>query len=463
MKQLDKAYLDQLEIVKQEIQSSPELEKYLADEEEEDYQALQEKFEKKITEIYELVAAENPLQLFELEKVLLDPEYEGLFLPRLLGYAVLRGEINEEIKYVRPQERFKEILLAIVDSYYFDIIKQRTGQAIQIGFALSSDIWITNLIEEIENKKVGQFLMTQKLQRYRDITHRRSGYERFQRQFKTTNFQTTLFPSNPTEMNILFGGLRKFLEYRIETKADHSSYTEELLKVLENDELRGSDQYLHLLGLVANFIDLSDGDRSRLVNALNKLRSSDPTFSERYFLFLNRLLKSKLVVEPSCDQRMANLLDHSVTDDLTNYYDTMKEVSSKGFVHADALEAVRKLYGRYDGLSTVNDCLRHSILSQLIAVLKNLTEAEYADYFELNKTFVAYMDIFEFQQFNQVLKEHSITYVRKLLKKYTDKRGKDYQDIKKFVIPTFQDLGFMREKEVLELFKTRRKKKAATT
>jgi len=57
------------------------------------------------------------------------------------------------------------------------------------------------------------------------------------------------------------------------------------------------------------------------------------------------------------------------------------------------------------------------------------------------------------------LKELCLKYVKKLLKKYPDKRGKDYQDIKKFVITNFFDLGFMKEKDLVEFFKTRRKKK----
>jgi hypothetical protein len=52
-----------------------------------------------------------------------------------------------------------------------------------------------------------------------------------------------------------------------------------------------------------------------------------------------------------------------------------------------------------------------------------------------------------------------MAYVRRLIKTFTDKRGKDYQDIKKFVSVTFQDLKFLKEKEVVELFKTRRKRK----
>ena len=69
------------------------------------------------------------------------------------------------------------------------------------------------------------------------------------------------------------------------------------------------------------------------------------------------------------------------------------------------------------------------------------------------------MQIFGNQQFNQDLEHLSMKYVRKLLKVYTDKRGKDYQDIKKFVASMFVELGFLKEKEVVELFKTRRKRK----
>jgi hypothetical protein len=69
------------------------------------------------------------------------------------------------------------------------------------------------------------------------------------------------------------------------------------------------------------------------------------------------------------------------------------------------------------------------------------------------------MKIFANQQFNQDLKELSMKYVKKLLKHFTNKRDKDYQDIKKFVGATFPDFGFLKEKDVKELFKTRRKRR----
>jgi len=461
MKSLDKEYIDQLEEIKNALQASPELEQYLSEEEPEDYNKMQDKFEKQINAVYDEVAAMHPLQLFDLENHLIDPAFEGLFFPRLLGYAVLRGDTNEEVKYVRPQEHFKKILLAICNSFYFDIVNQRIGQAVQIGFALSSDIWITNLVEEIPNKNIKQFLLSQKLDKYRDLRHRNSGYRRFQKQFQTTNFQSTDFPNSQVEMNTWFGSMRKFLEYRISTSADHTSYLEEILTFIENKELQGSSRFVTILSLVANFIDFGK-DEPRLAKVFNLQRKDHPEFNEQYFEFLNGLVTSSLPYSSACDQKIFVLLDKKIQDDIYPYYSALAEVSKKGFVHEDAKEAVRQLYSKYDGLSLVNSCLRLSILKQFVHVLKHLSIEAYPDYFEINKTFTSYMDIFDYQQFNQSLKEASIVYVRKLLKKYTDKRGKDYQDIKKFVIPTFQDLGFMKEKGVLELFKTRRKKRVKT-
>ena len=458
MKTLQTKYIERLEIIKDAIQDSEELVAYLDAEEEADYLKLQDKYERYVNELYEDVAAADPLELFDLEERLIDPAFEGLFFPRLLGYAVLRGDLNEDYKYVRPQEHFKQILIAMINSPYFDLIKMRVGQAIQIGFALSSDIWITNLLEEIENKNVKQFLNAQKIDRYHILNNRKSGYLRFQRQFQTTNFQSTDFPATLGEMTSGFGLLRKFLEYRIKSNSDHSSYQEELLTLLENEKLHGKN-HDHILSLVINFIPFEGKNHDRLASVLNNLRKSDPHFSEKYFELLSRHLTSDLPYQPEADARVYNLLDHSNKDDLQAYYAALAVLAAKGFIHDDSKEAVRQLYSLYDGLSTINSCLRQSILNQFVHVLRNLTEEEYADYFELNKTFVAYMDIFDFQQFNQSLKEESVVYVKKLLKKFTDKRGRDYQDIKKFVIPTFQDLGFMKEKEVMELFKTRRKKK----
>ena len=175
MHPLDKEYLDRMVTLKNEIQESEELKLYLEEEEEEYYARLKEMFEPRIALLFEEVASQNPLQLIPFEEELLDPMYEGLYLPKILGYSVLRGEVTPGLKYARPQDHFKAVLMAICNSANFDILRKRIGQSIQMGFALSSDIWITNLINEVENKRIRYFLQSQKLEKYRIEKDRRIG------------------------------------------------------------------------------------------------------------------------------------------------------------------------------------------------------------------------------------------------------------------------------------------------
>ncbi len=459
MKTLDKHYGDQLEAIKNDIQQSPELATFLEEEDEYYYQKLQETFEKRIVELYDEVAANDPLQLFDLEERLLDPGCEGLFFPRLMGYAVLRGDVDDRFKYVRPQEHFKKILLAMCNSPHFDYINRRVGQSIQIGFALSSDIWITHLLETIENKQVANFLNNQKINRFREQPSREAGYKSFQKQFQTANFQSTDFPSTQGELTSGYGLLRKFLEHRVAIDANHNSYIEELLTFAENQALSGQ-RFYQILFRVANFISFPAAGQKRLAAVFNRHRKTDSAFSESYFSILHELMHTDLPYTAECDQRIAALLDAKVKDDLSAYYGATRTVAQLGFVHPEALDAVRELSNKYDGLSTINHCLRQFILKQLVHVINHLSTTEYTDYFELNKSMIAYMDIFDYQQFNQILKETSMQYVGRLLARYTDKRGRDYQDIKKYVSSTFLDIGFLKEKEVVELFKTRRREKA---
>ncbi|MBK9377791.1 MAG: hypothetical protein IPM86_05870 [Saprospiraceae bacterium] len=95
-------------------------------------------------------------------------------------------------------------------------------------------------------------------------------------------------------------------------------------------------------------------------------------------------------------------------------------------------------------------------------MMTNLTEPEYHSYFELSRTFASYMNIFSNSAFNQEVESLSMDYIRKLLAFYKDKRSKEYQDIRKFVTANFTEFDFLTEKEVVDLFKIKRKKKADT-
>jgi len=365
------------------------------------------------------------------------------------------------MKYVRPQEHFKEVLLAICNSANFDILKKRIGQSIQIGFALSSDIWVTNLINSIENKRIRYFLQGQKLEKYRRPKERRIGYLRYKRQFSNENFQTAEFPETPGELKVLYSSLKNFLLYRIKMNFNNQSIVQPIKEFLENKKFQGTREHLHIMMVYCFFFDLNDEDQKHAAGILNKVRKETPEFSEEFLQYVLDLHDDPEVdLKPEADLQMAGLLNLRQKDQLSEFYKLLQTVHNKGYNEEEAQEAVKVFYIQHEGLSIINECVRQTIYQYLRRFISNLDPEAYTDFFEITKLFPIYMGIFANQQFNQNLKELSMKYVRKLLKRYTDKRGKDYQDIKKFVSRTFKDFEFLKEKEIVELFKTRRKKKS---
>jgi len=462
MQKLDQDYKERLQAVAQIIQSSDELASYLEEEGADQYKLLQDAYEPLISEIYEEVTENNPLQIIELEKVLIHPYFEGLFIPRILGYSVLRAELNDEIKSVRPLDHFKEILIAIANSANFDVIKQRIGQTVQLGFALSSDIWITNLLDKIENKKVKAFLSSMKLDRLRDIKERQNLLQRYSKQFSHYNFFTAQFPQSVNELKIEFATIRNFLLQRIQFKSKHDSYINELHELVSKREFQKEPEHLELLAIIANFIQLSEKENSHLEKAFQDVRNNNPAFTQNYFQFLKTAYKADIEFGPQADRKIFTLLDKTKNDDLLKYYQLMETIHTKGFVHDDVLDAVNAFYSQYEGMSINNECLRLALLQQFRRVMTNLTEPEYHSYFELSRTFASYMNIFSNSAFNQEVESMSMDYIRKLLAFYKDKRSKEYQDIRKFVTANFTEFDFLTEKEVVDLFKIKRKKKADT-
>lgn len=462
MYELDQQYIDRLENLAAEIQEAEELQQYLESEEEEDFNRLKEQFEPRIAALHEAVALEHPLQLVSFELVLLDEAFEGLFLPKILGYSVLRGEIDDNYHYVRPQEHFKEVLMTICNSANFEILKKRIGQSIQIGFALSSDIWATNLINSVTNKRIRYFLQSQKLDKYRRDNERAIGYERYKKQFKSENYQTAEFPLNPMDLKIYFSPLKHFLIHRINLKADNSSIIGHIRDFVENPDFQGSIEHLEIMSLYANFFDLAEADQQHLAKYFNETRQKMPDFANQYLKFLLEILRSEeMHWTPESDHRISAILDKNISDELTAYYQLMEVIHHQGYTTQEAQEAAKIFCNQREGLSTANECVRYTVYHYFAEFVNHLEDDAYADFFEICKLYPIYMGIFSNQRFNQNLEKISMNYLQKLLQKYLDKRGKDYQDIKKFVATSFVEFGFLTEKEVVELFKTKRKKKAA--
>lgn len=460
MYELDKSFLEQLEAIADEIQESDDLARYLESEEEDDYNILKEAFEPRIGLVYDEVARKFPLQLIALELVLLEPVFEGLFLPRILGYSVLRGEISEKYKYVRPQDHFREVLLAICNSANYDLLRKRIGQTIQIGFALSSDIWVTNLINEISNKKIRYFLQAQKLDRYRDIKERARGYRRYKYQFRNEVFMTASFPENKAELPIYGPQLKQFLIYRINLQEDNSSLIPSIREMIGNEDFYGTPQHLDVTCLFGYFFDLDDDSMVLIADVINEFREKDADFSEKMIKLINDMHHNpEIDLTPEAEQQFSELLDDDIQDELGRYYELVNQIHTTGYLQPEVHDKIKTFYNQHEGLSLINDNLRQTVFAYFARLIRNLDTGAYADYFEITKYFPIYMKIFANQQFNQDLKELSMAYVKRLLKTYTDKRGKDYQDIKKFVRTNFVEFGFLKEKEVVELFKTKRKKK----
>ena len=463
VQELQDEYLVLLDQLAQEIQEAPALQSYLEEEEEDFYNQLKDEFEPRIGEMYASVAEYHPLQLVALERVLIDPAFEGLFIPKILGYTVLRGEIDDQFHYTRPQDHFREILLAISESSNFEVIKKRVGQSIQIGFALSSDIWITNLINELPNKKVRYYLQSQKLEKYRVPAERKTGYLRFRQQFAKDNYYSADFPKNLSELKVLTGQLKQFLIERIRLAGDNSSLHGPLMEFVMRPEFAGHPEHLQILVLYAAFFDMDEGSRQQIAEVFNKVRKEMPGFEEHFWPFILQLHDSeKIEVTPAADQRLSVIVDRKIKDDLSDFYDLTDDIHGKGYIKQEVQQAVKVFHNQHEGLSNVNQALRQTIFGYFKSFIPNLEIEDYHELFEISKVYTIYIEIFGNQQFNQQIKDLSMRYVNRLMRKYSeDKRGKDYQDIKKFVSTTFQDLGFLKEKEIIEMFKTRRKKKTA--
>ena len=456
MLDLDQKYLTKLNDIKVSIQHSELLSSYLEEEEEELYMPLKEAFEPLIEEVYNDIAANHPLQILAAERELLNPDFEGLFLPRILGYSVMRGQVNEFVKYIKPQEHFKDILLAVCNSANFNVLQLRSGKTIEIGFALSSDIWITNLLNEITNKKVRQYLEGLKLTKYRDERIRLTAFKGYKKQFSGFNYLTAIIPNSCPDLTLNGAGLNEFLIYRSKSSFDNSNLSAFISELLSKD-FDTCEPYLKLLMTLGLYFDLEDKETFKAQwNKSTSAKGND----NRVFEIFNELQESDHELGATSIERLASTLEGNKDSEFGNLLKLLVGVEEEGYINESAVDQIRTYYNSHEGLSLQNEATRTYIFNKFKSFITKLETTDFQEYFEFNPVFVNYMKIFANEKFNQDLKAVLLKYVRTLLRTYTDKRSKDYQDIKKFVQPSFVDMGFMDEKKVKELFKTKRKPKS---
>lgn len=453
-------YIEQLEAIAGSIQESEQLTQYMETEEEEDFKILQQMYEPILSDLHLEVSKNDPLQLISFEKVLLDPAFEGLFLPKILSYSVLRGEVsNFDCKYTRQQEHFKDVLVAIIQSPNFEWLKKRIGMTVQTGFMLSSDIWITNLINSFSNKKFRYYLQNNKIDKFRFETERKAQWDRYKKQFASEVYFTADFPTQVSELKVLYPSVKEFIYQRVSRDLDNSSFIPQVWEFIENKNFSNYPEHIEMMGMFANFFEIDQDLAQQFSKILNAQRKSAANFNDIYFEWLYEAYLRGSNIDVECEKRVIKLLDNSINDDLKAFYDLAQVIHTKGYTDEEAIDAVRVFHNNYEGLSTINQCVRRMIFNYIKGYMNSLEPRHYNDYFELNKTFTVYMNVFGNQKFNQDIENISMQFVNNSLRKFTDKRSNDYQKIKKFVSATFIDMGFLNDKEVVELFKTRRKRK----
>lgn len=459
MYELAEDFAARLEGIAVAIQESEVLQQYLEEEEDEQYQILKDGYEPYIDELQQEIAAYYPLQLVAFEKALLDERFEGLFLPRILGYSALRGEINERYKYVQQQEHFADIVRFIANSPNFDQLRSRIGQSIQVGFALSSDISVTNLIESLGSKQVRQFLMAQKKLEHRLVEGRKLAYSRFAAQFKDKNYQWAYFPTKKEELPFTANALKLFLLYRVSRELENTSLVNPLHVTVANEDFSNTPELAVFATIYGAYFEATEEHRALLTPIISKERAHSSVFAEALFqLLLEMKANPKVPFGPDQERLLSLVIDKTIDDDLSSYFKLTDTIHNDGYVNTAVHEAIASEIFLHDGLSDFNENVRQTIFGYFKRFADNIGPEGYPDWFDLvNKQFPIYIKLFGNEAFTQQLKDLSIRYARKLIKVYTDKRAKDYREIKKTIMLTFPAWGFMTEKQLKEFFKTPRK------
>lgn len=464
---LNEAYDQHLEAIATAIQASPHLQSYLDEEEDQFYEALKAEFEPQIEQAYQQLIDYSPLEIESFERKLLDERFEGLFLPRILGYSVLRGEITEQYYYARSNTHFGEILLSIAQNSNFDQLRNRIGQSIRCGFALSSDIFVTNLVNEVASKRVRQFLQGQRSPDARTMEGRRRIERSFRRQFRGRNYHYAPFAQTPQELTTHTPAVVDFLLFRVSGELNNDAVQPTLHALVTNPDFAGRKEIIRPAVIYGAYFEVADEQRPELIAALNRDRKQDADgLADDLLAFVLELKKrGDLPFGPDQEKRLGTIIDRGPDDKLSAYFNLTDKIHADGIVNPDVQDAIRTEQAKHPGLSVFNENVRQTVFGYFEKLASGLgtEEADYREWFEMTgKLFPAYIKLFGNESFNQQLRGLARKYTKSLIKVHTNKRGKDYRDIKKMTVQTWLDYGFATEKQLKEFFKTPRKKKATT-
>ena len=465
MYELNDTYKAHLDAIAEAIQASPHLAQYMEEEEDEQYEALKAEFEPQIEAAHEQINHYSPFEIESFERYLLDDRFEGLFLPRILGYSVLRPEINEQFYYRQQNDHFGTVLNYIASNMNFDQLRSRIGQAVQVGFALSSDIYVTGLIDDIPTKRVRQFLLSQKSDDARTQKGRQTIFNRYKRQFKSRNYHYAPAPQTEPELISHTKHFVDFLLYRVSNpELNNDALPGPLYQFVTTEEFAGREELIEPLVIYSAYLPVEEGAQQALTEVLNRERRANPErVSSQILTFILRLKNdSSVTFGKEEEANLGRIVDRSISDDLSAYFNLTDRIHSEGYDSPEVQEAIQEEVLKQDGLSDFSENIRRTILVYFDELAAGMGTDGYNEWFATTgKLFPVYMKVFANEQFNQELRRLAIRYTKRLIKVHTNKRGKDYRDLKKTTVATWTDYGFMTEKQLKEFFKTPRKRKPA--
>ena len=350
MQALAPEYAQRIEEIKAAIQESEELAAYLESEEAEEYNAFKETYEPEIAALHEEAAAYYPLQLEALELALLDPGLEGLFMPKLLGYAVLRPRVAEQTgQYHRPQDHLKQVLLAIAGSNAFTELERRIGQGVTVALALSTNVWVSTVLGEIPNKHPRNFFQSHQDQTLHTAAQRMQLYNRYKRQFATDNYAAAAFPETKADLARDYPALEEFLRTRFSRELDNESLVGPVLDFLANEEFGDTKEYVRFISLACLFVDTPEDYENQLRTQIRQL-SKDPAFVRAYFELLAELHHDgEVEITPEVDRRMALRVGVSGDGLMQQYYGLVTTIHDTGIGSLEAQDAIRLFVREQDG------------------------------------------------------------------------------------------------------------------
>ena len=356
---LEEQYVAELNELKVAIQNSEELQALLDSEENDDFTKLRGAFEPQIHALYEKVSDVAPLQIFALEKALLDVDFEGVYLGKILNYTLLRASVNGDYKANLPNDTLEEAILAFAGSVNFDFLKKVSKQALQVAFAVASDVWITSLLQGIGNRKIVEYLQGLKPYKREFLKQRTSMYVSLRKQFSDTVLYTFAVPKDLPTFRQYVPEIVFNLEKRISLDASVASFSGVLSDLLSKPEFLKSANFGDLLLSAGLFVEFTEGEKEAFASNVKTLFST-PANVTTFIAALNDKLKTKKYVGAAQVARLTELLTGSA-ENLDIVFQGVNQVYQEG-LQSEISESIVELAKSFPDLSIEAKTIRTAVV-----------------------------------------------------------------------------------------------------